>query len=389
MQMSDRPQVAQDKGKRAGGAVSDMEQERGMTRASQAGPGFRRSPQARAGRRRMGRGASAALSAAGVVAVALSAVVLAGGGNGPRQAVSPAGSSAGAVPWANRPAPGYTPPAAPAAVAPRAKYPACTAAELAGRVSGTLGIGAGRSTRYLVLTNVGGQGCTLSGAPSAVTGVRAGGSGRALAGPASVAADPALIGPANLRPGQSAQLAITTASICPGGAASCARRSYAHVAVGVRGGQVRISFPSGQPLSMVRGGGIAISAFGVPAPPPALISSPLDVLTGTIAMPSTLTAGTTGSYRVTLHNPASHAVELSPCPSYAEFVAPLGSSLSQDVHRYFLNCGAVSAIPAGGAVTFAMRVAIPDATGPAKYGWILQGTSVESGGAVTVRPAGG
>jgi hypothetical protein len=246
-------------------------------------------------------------------------------------------------------------------------------------------MGAGQYTRYLVLTNVSGRACTLSGAPSLITGLRPGGRLATLAGPASLSADPNLIGPANLRPGQSAQLAITTESMCPAGAASCARRSYAQVAVGVRDGQVRVSFPRSQPLSVITGGGIAVSAFGVPAAPPALISSPLDVLTVAIAAPSAMTAGTTADYRVTLRNPTSHAVALSPCPSYAEYVAPLGTSLSQDTHRYFLNCGAVSAIPARGSVTFTMRIAIPSATGPAKYGWILQGTSVEAGGTATVR----
>ncbi len=386
MQLSGRPQGDDDKGKRAGGAMSDMEHERSTSprnrAAAHAEPEARWPGPACTGRRGIGRAGGAALSAAGVVAVAVAAVVLAGG-PGTNQAAPSAGSSAGAVPWANRPAPAYTPPAAQVAAAPRVRYPACAAAGLVGRVSSAFGMGAGQYTRYLVLTNVSGRACTLSGAPSVITGLRPGGRRAALAGPASVSADPNLIGPANLRPGQSAQLAITTRSMCPGG--SCARRSYAQVAVGVRGGQVRVSFPRSQPLSVLTGTGIAVSAFGLPAPPQGLISSPLDALTVALAAPSAMPAGTTVDYRVTLRNPTSHAVALSPCPSYAEFVAPPGTSLSQDTHRYFLNCGAVSAIPARGSVTFIMRVAVPSTTGPAKYGWILQGTSVESGGAVTVR----
>lgn len=389
MQLSGRPQGGpDDKGKRAGGAMSDMEHERSTSprnlAAAHAEPQTRWPGPACTGRRGIGRAGGAALSAAGVLAVAVVAVVVAGG-PGTNRAAPSAGSSAGAVPWANHPAPAYQPPAARVAAAPRVRYPACAAAGLVGRVSSAFGMGAGQYTRYLVLTNVSGRPCTLSGGPSVLTGRRPGGRLATLAGPADASADPNLIRQANLRPGQSAQLAITTASMCPGGATSCARRSYAQVAVGVRGGQVRVSFPRSQPFSVIADGGIEVSAFGVPATPSDLLSSPLDVLTVAIAAPSAPAAGTTVAYRVTLRNPTSHAVTLSPCPSYAEFVAPLGTSLSQDTHRYFLNCGAVSAIPARGSVTFAMRVAIPRAAGPAKYGWILQGTSVESGGAVTVR----
>ncbi len=389
MQLSGRPQGGpDDKGKRAGGAVNDMEHERSTSPRNQAAahaePETRWPGPASTGRRGIGRAGGAALSATGVVVVAVAAVMLAGG-PGTNQAAPSAGSSAGAVPWANRPAPAYTPPAARVAAAPRGRYPACAAAGLVGRVSSAFGMGAGQYTRYLVLTNVSGRPCTLSGAPSVITGLRPGGRRAALAGPASVSADPNLIGQANLRPGQSAQLAITTTSMCPAGAASCARRSYAQVAVGVRGGQVRVGFPRSQPLSVITGAGIAVSAFGLPAPPPGLVSSPLDALTVASAAPKAMPGGTTVDYRVTLRNPTSHAVALRPCPSYAEFVASPGTSLSQDTHRYFLNCGAVSAIPARGSVTFIMRVAVPSTTGPAKYGWILQGTSVESGGAVTVR----
>jgi hypothetical protein len=373
MQLSGRPKGGpDDKGKRAGGAMSDMEHERKRL----------------IGRRPIGRAGGAALSAAAVVAVAVAAMVLAGEVQGTNQVAPATGSSAGAVPWTNRSAPAYTPPAVPMAAGPRVRYAACAAAGLRGRVSSAFGMGAGQYTRYLVLTNVSGHACTLSGAPSVITGLRPGGRQAALAGSASVSADPNLIGPANLQPGQSAQLALTAASMCPGGAASCARRSYAQVTLGVGGGQVWVSFPRSQPLSVITGGSISVSTFGVPAPPQGLISSPLDALTVAIAAPGAVTAGTTADYRVTLRNSTSHAIALSPCPSYAEFVAPAGTSLSQDIHRYFLNCGAVSAIPARGSVTFAMRVAVPSAPGRAKYGWIMQGTSVQGGGAVTVRMGG-
>jgi len=127
-----------------------------------------------------------------------------------------------------------------------------------------------------------------------------------------------------------------------------------------------------------------VSTFGVPVSSQAQNSSPLDVLTVSIAMPVTLAAGTMASYTVTLHNPASHPVSLSPCPSYAEFIVGPGTSPASGLHRYYLNCQAVAQIPAHGSVTFGMRIPAPATAGQAKFGWALQGTSVEGGGAVTV-----
>jgi hypothetical protein len=214
-----------------------------------------------------------------------------------------------------------------------------------------------------------------------VTGLRANGTRARLAGTSADQRDPSLIGPANLKPGQSALLALTTQYGCA--ARSCGKAAYTAVSVGVgTSGTVGVDFPRGQPFRVI--GGVAASAFGVPAPPQDVPSSSLDVLTESIAMPATLTAGTTASYTVTLHNPASHAVSLSPCPSYSEFMAGPGTGPFASTRRYYLNCQAVSQIPARGSVTFAMRIAVPAAAGLAKFGWALQGTSVQSGGIVTV-----
>ncbi|HUA29299.1 MAG TPA: DUF4232 domain-containing protein [Streptosporangiaceae bacterium] len=363
--------------------MSDIEQEPIMTQ---------RGRDARTGHSRIGRAWGAILSAVAVLAVAAAAVAASTGGHAP-SAGATAGASAGAlartsangvVPWTGRPAPAYTAPVVAAPAAPRALYPACTASDLAGSVSATYGIGTGRYTRYLVLKNVSGGACTLSGAPGAVAGVRQGGSRATLNGPASTVLDPNLSGPANLRPGQSAQVAITTVSMCTGSAATCARSSYAQVVLTIGGGQVRFAFPARQPFSMVNSGGIAVSAFGVPAPPPAAAASPLDVLKVSTTASKTLAAGGTENFQVTLRNPTGRAVALSPCPSYAEFVTPLGSSPRSQVHRYYLNCGAASTVPAGGSVTFAMRLPVPDKAGAAKYGWVLQGTSLQFGGAAKI-----
>jgi hypothetical protein len=344
-----------------------------------ADPGLLEAAHSRIRRRRRIRAIGAAVAALGLVAVA-AAVLLGTWGGSANHAMKPA-RLAGAVPWTNRIAPAYTPSQASAATAPAAKYPPCTAAALTGRL-GAFGLGAGSYSRYLVLTNAGGSACTLSGGPSGTTGVRADGTRVRLAGASGERRDSNLIGPANLLPGQSAQVSLTTTYGCSA-QSSCSRSGYTAVIVGVGGsGAVRVDFPRGQPFTVVNG--IAVSTFGVPVESQAQISSPLDVLTVSIAMPATLTAGTTASYTVTLHNPTSRPVSLSPCPSYEEFMVGLGNSPASGLRRYYLNCGAVSQIPASGSVAFAIRIPAPTTAGQAKFGWALQGTSVEGGGAVSV-----
>lgn len=344
-----------------------------------ADPGLLEIAQSRIRRLRRIRVIGAAITAVGLVAVA-TAVLLGNRGGGTNHALKPA-QLAGAVPWTNRIAPAYTPPRASSATSPAAKYAPCTAADLNGRL-GAFGLGAGHYTQYLLLTNAGGKGCTLSRGPSAITGVRADGTRVRLAGATGERPDPNLVGPANLLPGQSAQVSLTTTYGCSA-QSSCSKSAYTAVIVGIGGsGAVRVDFPRSQPFTVVNG--VAVSTFGVPVKSQAQNSSPLDVLTVSIAMPGSLTAGTTASFTVTLHNPAGQPVSLSPCPSYEEFIVGPGNSPASGLHRYYLNCRAVSQIPANGSVTFAMRTPAPASAGQAKFGWALQGTSVEGGGAVSV-----
>jgi len=300
---------------------------------------------------------------------------------------------AGVVPWFDRAAPAYMPPAPPRTPSrPPAKYHPCTAADLTGSL-GVIGMGTGNVTRNLVLTNTSGPACTLAGGPSEITGVRRDGRRVRLATGAilGVGLDYGLLGPANIQPGQSAQVVLHTTDMCPK-AIEGRMDNFIALGVGVRhSGEVRINFPHGQPYDAVCG--VNVYTFGVPLPPAAKHSSPLDVLTVTRSMPHRLTAGTTASYTVTLRNPTSHPVALRPCPSYMEFVQPVGTKPPPwlALPRYYLNCQGVPEIPARHSVTFAMRVPVPVISGrarTAKYGWMLQGTTVETGGAVTVAPSG-
>jgi hypothetical protein len=289
------------------------------------------------------------------------------------------GHQAGVVPWVNRSAPAYVPPLQPR---PAAAYPPCRARQLAGR-PGRGGPAAGTVYQEVRLINRSGRPCTLSGRPTAVTGVRvtggtttltrvARGDGFNLVGP----------GPANLRPGHSGWVTLSYGDGCPA-ITSGGKADYRALFIVLDGGRVRVEFPVA--LNLVCG--LEASRFGAPPPPPPSSRSPLNVLTATVAVPATLSAGATASYTVTLRNRSGAPVRLAPCPSYTEYLGVFsgpGRPLYLARH-YYLNCAAIRRIAAHGSVTFAMRIPVPARAGQAKLDWQLQGTDVATAVVVTIR----
>src|SRR5215469_14231970 len=209
-----------------------------------------------------------------VVALALAALLVAGCGAARRPASQgEQGSRAGVVPWVNRPAPVYVPPSPPRRVA---AYPRCQASQLAG-TAGRSGPAAGTVFQEVSLTDTSDRSCTLSGGPTAVTGVDAAGSIVTLtratgSGYSSLAG----LGPVNLRPGQSGWVTLSYADGCPA-ITSGGKAMYQTVFVVTGGGQVRVRFPVA--LNLVCG--LADSMFGAPLPLPPSSRSPLNVLTAT------------------------------------------------------------------------------------------------------------
>ena len=293
-------------------------------------------------------------------------------------AARPVGTG-GKVAWVDRVAPVYTrAPVISAQKAPAAKFAACASTDLTAS-DGDIGLGVGKLADYIVLTNTGGKACTLSGGPSSLIGIRADGTRKTLAtGPPGPFGN--LVGPANLQPGQSAQVAIITTYLCTAGQAG-QTDTYTSVEIGIGGGDDQTKL-SGHLHALNAICGVGVSDFGVPDTASDVVSSPLDVLTASAAMPDPVTAGTTTTYQVTLQNPAATAVRLSPCPSYAEFMVQ--ADARPVTARYYLNCQAAPEVPAHGSVTFGIQIATPAVTGTAKYGWSLLGTSVETGGVTTV-----
>jgi hypothetical protein len=282
------------------------------------------------------------------------------------------------VPWVSRSAPASVPPPQPR---PAASYPPCRAWQLAGR-AGRGGPAAGTVYQEVRLTNRSDRPCTLSGGPTAVTGIRvtggtttltrvALGDGFNLAGP----------GPANLRPGQNGWVTLSYGSGCPA-FTSGSTADYRTLFIAVVHGRVRVEFPVA--LNLVCG--LEVSRFGAPPPPPPNSSSPLNVLTATVAIPATFRAGAMASYTVTLRNHSGAPVRLAPCPSYTEYLGVFSGPgrLLYVARHYYLNCAANQRIAAHRTVTFTMRIPVPAGAGQGKLDWQLQGTDVATAEVVTI-----
>jgi hypothetical protein len=301
-------------------------------------------------------------------------------------------TATGNVPWADNPAPVYTPPIPPPPPSPVAQYAPCKASQLVGRLIGSAP-GAAQVTTTLLLSNAGKAPCTIDAGPNSAAGILTDGTTQPLTIGSPIDGLDNLVGPpANLRPGRSAQVVISSVA----GTGFCSDShtySLAAMAIGVGTGTVRITFPPPGPaypgpLTLYTCGSQVpiVADFGTPGPSQTPPPSSLDVLTVSRSMPATVTPGTTADYAVTLTNPTRQAVKLSPCPSYEEFIAPTGTKPGQDASYYYLNCQAAPSIPAHGKLTFDMEIQVPAGVGQAKYGWLLQGTSVETGGVTALAP---
>jgi len=145
---------------------------------------------------------------------------------------------------------------------PNVTYQPCTAADLTGHL-GVMGMGTGNVTRNLVFTNTSGQACTLTSGPSKITGVRRDGHRvRLVTGAVSgVSLGYGLVGPANLRPGQSAQAVLHTTDMCQKAIAG-QRVNFSALEIGIaHSGELRIGFPPNQPYNAICG--VWVSTYGV------------------------------------------------------------------------------------------------------------------------------
>lgn len=321
-------------------------------------------------------------------AATVSVIALAGGGvwaahQRPTSSPEPAATRAGVVPWINTP--GTPAPAAGTAVSapPVPSWPACDPAAL--RASyGSISAWAGTSGVSLVVANVGTRGCVLAGAPSAVVLVRPDGTTVRVNSRPVGAAGVLLHAPAALSPGQHAEFVLASSDMCP--------RSLDPTAGGFAAVRFRVASGPWMSVPAPTGGTIGLpcrrwfSGFGVRlhAPNP-VKANPLHVLEVASTVPARVTAGQPLRYQVRLRNPTSHVVDLHPCPSYTEFLAPARVDPHRVERTYQLNCvGAGGRIPAHSTVVFAMRIPAPRAPGSAKFGWSIDTAGLATGRALDV-----
>jgi hypothetical protein len=299
-------------------------------------------------------------------AVPVLLAAIASGCGAPAERPSSAGDGA-VVPWIDRPAPTYRVPA-PRVVPYSTKSPPCRAGQLAVRQQRTR-VGLGNVLERFAFRNVGATPCLLRGFPR-VTGVTAGAVRRPV--PARRSSDGTYFGtlvPADIAPGGRALLDFVTGQGCRDPLGSAKRYRALVFALPARRGVV-----SAPESSLVMTCGVLeMTQLGLPAPEPT-VPTPKpgtpDTLTVRGALPAAARAGTTLRFVVTLANPTSISVRLTPCPRYNEGIYTIGGRVNR---WYWLNCEGVRSIAAHARVRYRMALPLPPdvPAGLAKFWWAL------------------
>jgi len=260
------------------------------------------------------------------------------------------------VAWVNRPAPSLTP--KPSPLPSYGTAPECGHGALGEPRSGHVGFGLGNTNIQISIRNVSRAACELKGYPI-VYGVAANGAVTRLRTPhGSYFGDPGPEGP--IGPGKTVAVNFSGGDTCD-----------KHLVYPT----FRLLLPSGDRVDVQNHGfdagcGVDVSRFGVPglSPPPEQSS----LLETRVDAPHSAAIGSTLSYTVTITNGGDVGYELSPCPTYEEYVYVSDGPTAKSTRRdEYLNCDTVTEIPAGGSVTYAMVIDVPAEAGTGKLGWIL------------------
>jgi hypothetical protein len=237
-------------------------------------------------------------------------------------------------------------------------------------------VGLGNLLYRFAFTNTGPRPCLATGFPAVE--LRAAGGRRVRVRRARGGTYFGTMVPADIAPGRAAELDLATEDVtCP----PTGDRPARLVGFWIGGGSIA-------------GGGLLggcghweVSMLGRPErwaselPPRAGTPGAL-VVTWSLRPSFPVRAGRTLHYIVTLRNPTTAAVPLTPCPSYTETVVPRRVFTA----TYYLNCAAVHVIAPGQRIRFRMQQRIPrGVSGLAKLGWHLD-TPVDAGvgAAVTI-----
>jgi hypothetical protein len=270
-------------------------------------------------------------------------------------------ATSGAVPWLDKPLPLYLTPDATPIHYPRTA-PSCRARQL--RVSqGRNAVGLNHHLEELVFTNVGTRACLLRGYPTISARTPAG--VRRTLHPTRGGTYFGQLLAADIRARGHGFLDLETSSACDNG-----------LGKPVRFTELRFTLPHGGVVNAPRVSissvcGLSMSELGLPrkyAKPHAAPGTP-GTLHAQLQVPTSVRAGATLHFTVTLNNLTAKTVALRPCPGYTEGLVTIAV-----VRRsYALNCTSVHTIPAHSSVRYAMRQDVPRQTqsGPAKLSWSL------------------
>jgi Protein of unknown function (DUF4232) len=248
------------------------------------------------------------------------------------------------------------------------KSPPCRAGQLAVRQRRT-GVGLGNVLERFAFRNLGTTPCLLRGFPK-VTGLTPSGVRRSV--PARRSPDGTYFGtlvPADIAPGALGFLDFATGEGCKDPSRSTKRYRALVFALPADGGL--ISAPESSLVMTC--GFLKMSQLGLPAPQPTGPTPKLgtpDMLRVSVAIPTSVRAGTTLRFVVTLANPTVNSVRLTPCPRYNEGIYAISGRVSR---WYWLNCEGVRSIAAHARVRYAMALPLPAdiPAGLAKFWWLL------------------
>ena len=271
----------------------------------------------------------------------------------------PASSTSGnPIPWvATKAGP---PPTAQSPTPSTVNLPACSAQELGARL-GPASAGAGTTYRQIVVSNLGTNECQLAGTPAIEVFDMM---GSRVPAPVSSIVQPPITGSVALVPGVAAGPEASPATqgqallVLAWPSNMCLTRDIASASIGLPNTQGNLTVGLRIPTSSDGGcvsPQLSVSAFSSPT----VVSPPNQTPDLTVAynVPSSVVAGQTLTYSITLTNVSGRTISFGTCPGYTEALKQ-----AQVAARYVLNCGPVGSLQTGVGVTFAMEFPIPAAS---------------------------
>ena len=274
---------------------------------------------------------------------------------------SPTPALAWDIPWADLPQPAPYDPKPLPTTPPPASAPACTAEQLVGRNLGYPGITQDDGD-VIDLRNVSDRTCLLTGtvhatlfgtgaAPLQVTGT-----GRYF---------PDTMASFDMPPGQSTQVWFFATYGCerrPADGSKPIPVTSASIEI-PGGGTVTVTG-----LDMPRECGITAKQFSQNLPARTYPPTPLDGATFSLEAPATVHAGQSFDFVVSVVNPTSSPITMTPCPAYNEWLS-VGTPDTKGI--YGLNCMGHTSLAVHERLRFQMRLTVPEdaPSGPAELRW--------------------